>query len=197
MISHICGDIAHCGEGFVVIDVGGIGYHINVAKHVSQELSGAKDKVKLFTYLNVREDALTLYGFISESELEMFRLLISVTRIGPQIALSIMSQIKLEELAAAIIHEDEKVLTGISGIGTKNDRRLILELRDKVEKKMRGQKEDNSQRSSVNYDAIRALVSLGFQQKEAKEAVDSASAGLRQPSVEALIKAALSRLKQH
>ncbi len=196
MISHIYGEIAHCSEGFVVIDVGGIGYHVNVAKPVSQELSCAKGKVKLFTYLNVREDALTLYGFMSESELEMFRLLISVTRIGPQIALSIMSQIRLEELAAAIINEDEKALTGISGIGTKNAKRLILELRDKIEKKM-GQKGDHAQRRSVNYDAVSALVTLGFQQKEAEEAVESASSGIQHPPLETLIKTALSRLKQH
>src|SRR3970282_2036128 len=105
MISHIYGEIAHRGEGFVVIDVGGIGYEVNVTKPTMQELIGKKEKVKLYTYLNVREDALNLYGFTSAGELEIFKLLISVTRIGPQIALNILSQIKIEELAFAIIHE--------------------------------------------------------------------------------------------
>jgi len=125
MISHIYGEIAHRGEGFVVVDVGGMGYEVNVTKPTMQELIGKKEKVKLYTYLNVREDALNLYGFTSAGELEIFKLLISVTRIGPQIALNILSQIKIEELAFAIIHEDEKVLTRISGIGTKNAKRLI------------------------------------------------------------------------
>lgn len=196
MISHICGEITHHGEGFVVVDVGGIGYHINVPQPVLQELSGKKEKVKLYTYLNVREDALTLYGFMGESELEMFKLLISVTRVGPQIALNILSRIKIEELAAAIIHEDDKVLTRIPGIGQKNAKRLILELRDKIKKRMEGYTGDHSPASNVNYDAVSALVSLGFARQEAQKAVDAAISGMKEPAVQALIKAALLKLTQ-
>jgi len=194
MISHIYGEIAHRGEGFVVIDVGGIGYQVNVTKPTMQELIG-KEKVKLYTYLNVREDALNLYGFTSAGELEIFKLLISVTRIGPQIALNILSQIKIEELAFAIIHEDEKVLTRISGIGTKNAKRLILELKDKMKKKMEGYKGIPS--SNVGYDAVSALVSLGFQQREAQQAVEAVSSSIKEHKVEAIIKAALLKLKEH
>src|SRR5659263_697264 len=159
MISHIYGEIAQCGEGFVVVDVGGIGYQVNVTKPIVYELTGKKEKVKFYTYLHVREDAHILYGFLNKSELEMFKLLISVTRVGPAIAMNILSQIKIEELAAAIIHDDEKVLTRISGVGAKNAKRLILELKDKMEKKMEG---IALPVSSVNYDAVSALVSLGF-----------------------------------
>jgi Holliday junction DNA helicase RuvA len=194
MISHIYGEIAHQGEGFVVIEVGGIGYRINVTKTVLQELTNKKEKVKLYTHLNVREDALTLYGFSSQSELEMFKLLINVTRVGPRIALNIMSQIKIEELAAAIINEDEKILTRISGVGPKNAKRLILELKDKMKKKMEGFAIPG--KSNVNYDAVSALVSLGFAQREAKEAVDAISQGMKEPTVQALIKAALLRLRE-
>ncbi|NJD76482.1 MAG: Holliday junction branch migration protein RuvA [Candidatus Methanoperedens sp.] len=194
MISHICGEVAHQGEGFIVIDVGGIGYHVNVGKPTLQELADKKGKVKLFTYLNVREDALTLYGFTSENELEMFKLLISVTRIGPQTALNIMSQIRLEELAVAIIHEDEKVLTRISGVGQKNAKRLILELRDKIKKKMESFK--GYPQSSINYDAVSALTALGFPEKRAQEAVEAVSQRMKEPTVEALIKAALLKIKE-
>lgn len=194
MISHIYGEIAHRGEGFVVIDVGGIGYQVNVTKPTMQELTGKKEKVKLYTHLNVREDALNLYGFTSASELEIFKLLISVTRIGPQIALNILSQIKIEELAFAIIHEDEKVLTRISGIGTKNAKRLILELKDKMKKKMEGYKGIPS--NNVGYDAVSALVSLGFAQREAQQAVEAVSSSIKEHKVEALIKAALLKLKE-
>lgn len=124
----------------------------------------------------------------------MFKLLISVTRVGPQIALNILSQIRIEELAAAIINEDEKVLTRISGVGPKNAKRLILELRDKMKKKMEGVVLAGV--SSANYDAVSALVSLGFTQREAKEAVDAVAAGLKEPTVQALVKAALARLKE-
>jgi Holliday junction DNA helicase RuvA len=194
MISHIYGEITHRGESFVVIDVGGIGYQVNVTQPALAELGGRKEKVKLYTHLQVREDALMLYGFTSASELEMFKLLISVTRVGPQIALNILSQIRIEELAAAIINEDEKVLTRISGVGPKNAKRLILELRDKMKKKMEGVVLAGV--SSANYDAVSALVSLGFTEREAKEAVDAVAAGLKEPTVQALVKAALARLKE-
>lgn len=194
MISHIYGQIAHQGESFVVIDVGGIGYQVNVTQPALAELGDRKEKVKLYTHLQVREDALMLYGFTSASELEMFKLLISVTRVGPQIALNILSQIRIEELAAAIINEDEKVLTRISGVGPKNAKRLILELRDKMKKKMEGVVLAGV--SSANYDAVSALVSLGFTQREAKEAVDAVAVGLKEPTVQALVKAALARLKE-
>ncbi len=192
MISHICGEIAQRGEGFVIIDVGGIGYQVNVTKPALFELN-QKEKVKLYTYLHVREDALNLYGFTNAGELEIFKLLIGVTRVGPQIALNILSQIRIEELAAAIIHEDEKVLTRISGIGQKNAKRLILELKDKMKKKMGDYK---APASNANFDAVSALVSLGFERRRAEEAVNSVSVGVKDPTVEALIKAALSKIKE-
>ncbi len=195
MISHIFGKISHTGDGYVILDVGGIGYHINVPAPVLAELSNKKEKVKLHTYLNVREDALILYGFTNASELEMFKLLISVTRVGPQIALSILSQIRIEELAAAILHEDEKVLTRISGVGSKNAKRLILELKDKIKKKMESIG-SYVPVNNINYDAISALVSLGFGQREAQAAVDAAAAGGKEHTVQDLIKAALLKLRE-
>ena len=192
MISHICGNITHSGEGSVVIDIGGMGYQLFVTKPTLNELADKKEKVKLHTYLHVREDALILYGFLSQSELEMFKLLISVTRVGPQIAMNILSQIRIEELAAAIIHEDEKVLTRISGVGAKNAKRLILELKEKMTKKMEGFVLPAA--SSINYDAVSALVSLGFPRQAAQGAVEAVSGS--EQSVEAIIKAALLKLKE-
>lgn len=192
MISHIYGEIAQCGEGFVVVDVGGIGYQVNVTKPIVYELTGKKEKIKFYTYLHVREDAHILYGFLNQSDLEMFKLLISVTRVGPQIAMNILSQIKIEELAAAIIHEDEKVLTRISGVGAKNAKRLILELKDKMTKKMEGFALPTT--SNVNYDAVSALVSLGFPRQSAQRAVEAVSGG--EQKVETIIKAALLKLKE-
>jgi len=195
MISHLYGKIAQCGEGFVIIDVGGIGYHVNVPQPILQELKEKGNaKVKLHTHLNVREDALNLYGFINTTELGMFKLIINVTGVGPQIAMKILSDIKIEDFASAIINEDEKVLTSISGIGKKNAKRLILELKDKMKNKMEGFVPTSI--INVNYDAVSALVSLGFQQREAKEAVDAVSVSVKEPTIEALIKAALLKLKE-
>jgi Holliday junction DNA helicase RuvA len=131
---------------------------------------------------------------MSMDELEMFKLLISVPRIGPQIGLNILSQIRIDELAAAIIHEDEKVLNRISGIGSKNAKRLIIELKDRMKKKVQGLKIKGA--ASANYDAVSALVSLGFGQREAQDAVVAVSSGLKDPTVQSLIKAALLKLKQ-
>lgn len=192
MISHICGEITHYGEGYVVVDVGGVGYQVNVTKPALAELKEKKGKVKLHTYLNVREDELSLYGFASANELEMFRLLIGVTRIGPQIALNILSRIRIEELAAAIMNGDEKVLTNISGVGKKNASRMILELKDRMRKKMG----DYKGIPSASYDAVSALVGLGFQKREAQEAVMEVAQGMKDAGVQALIKAALVRLKE-
>lgn len=193
MISHISGEIAQIGEGFVVIDVGGIGYRINVTQPALQELTEQKGIVKLHTHLNVREDALTLYGFTNTAELEMFTLITGVSGVGPQIAMNILSQIKQEDFAAAIIHEDEKVLTQISGIGQKSAKRLILELNEKVKKKMEGY--DLKVTGGINHDAVSALLSLGFSRNEAVDAVKAVS-GTGEQTVEMLIKEALSRLRE-
>jgi Holliday junction DNA helicase RuvA len=189
------GVISHIGEGVVIIDVGGIGYEVSVPSPVIRELSTVKEKVTLHTHLAVREDALTLYGFLHSGELAMFRLLIGVNRVGPQLALNIISVLPVDELAAAILHEDEMVLTRCPGIGPKNAKRLILELKDRMKKinAGTGPREDRS-RQPVD-DAISALVSLGFTPVESRSAVQAAAAEDAEADVQALIKAALVRMK--
>ena len=194
MISHISGDIAYCGDGYVVIDHNGLGYQVNVTEATLSQIRDMKEMVKLYTHLHVREDALTLYGFRVQSELEMFKQLISVTRIGPQIALNILSQINTVDLASAIIQEDENVLKRISGVGPKNAKRLILELRDRMKKHVESFAVTIT--SNINYDAASALVSLGFAQREAREAVEAVAQEMKQPTVQGLIKAALLKLKE-
>jgi Holliday junction DNA helicase RuvA len=194
MISHISGDISYCGVGFVVIDHNGMGYQVNVTAPALAQLRETKEKVKLYTHLHVREDALTLFGFKTRGELEMFKLLIGVTRIGPQIALNILSQARTVDLAAAIIQEDENVLKRIPGVGPRNAKRLILELRDRMKNHMDSFVPTST--SNINYDAISALVSLGFAQRDARDAVETVSQGMKQPTVQALIKAALLKMKE-
>jgi Holliday junction DNA helicase RuvA len=144
----------------------------------------------------VREDAVILYGFLKPSELEMFRILIGVTGIGPQIALNILSKITIDDFAIAILNNDEKALTRISGIGPKSAKRLILELRDKMKKvgdaMITGERKPGG---SAARDAVSALVSLGFNEQVAVDAVNAAVTGTTDASVQVLIKTALAKLR--
>jgi Holliday junction DNA helicase RuvA len=196
MIAHLRGEPVLTGDHWVVIDVGGIGYQVFVTQPALQVLAHRKEPVKLFTHMAVREDAITLYGFMHQSELEMFRILIGVSGIGPQTALNLLSQIGIEEFAMAIINEDEKALTRISGIGTKSAKRLILELRDKMKKAgLTMLSGDLRQAVPAVHDAVSALISLGFAEKESREAVNDAALALKSPTVQELIKAALVKMK--
>jgi len=196
MIAHLRGEPVLTGDRWVVIDVSGIGYQVFVTQPALQVLAHRKEPVKLFTHMAVREDAITLYGFMHQSELEMFRILIGVSGIGPQTALNLLSQIGIEEFAMAIINEDEKALTRISGIGTKSAKRLILELRDKMKKAgLTMLSGDLRQAVPAVHDAVSALISLGFAEKESREAVNDAALALKSPTVQELIKAALVKMK--
>ena len=184
------------GDRWVVLEVNGIGYRVNVPQPAVQEITRTTDKVKLFTYMAVREDAITLYGFLHPSEREMFSILIGVSGIGPQTALNILSQIALDDFVFAILSEDEKSLTRISGIGSKSAKRLILELRDKMKKVRESMAPSVAGRADQHIrDAVSALVSLGFAQKAAYDAVESAAAGTKDASIQVLIKAALTMLR--
>ena len=197
MIARLSGTMVRAGDRWVIIDVHGIGYQVQVTQPALQRLANAQEPVILFTHMAVREDAITLYGFPHQSELEMFRILIGVTGIGPQIAMNLLSQVGIEEFAIAILNEDEKALTRISGIGPKSAKRLILELRDKMKKVsetiVRG---ETGKDSLAIHDAISALVSLGFAEKESRDAVNAAAPAPGSSSVQGLIKAALAKLKE-
>lgn len=197
MIALLSGVPVLTGDRWVVIDVHGVGYRVLVTQPALQQLAATHGTVKLHTHMAVREDAITLYGFLHPSELEMFRILIGVTGIGPQTAMNLLSQIGIEEFALAILNEDEKVLTRISGIGTKGAKRLILELRDKMKKISetipRG---ETGTGSMAVHDAVSALVSLGFLENASRDAVNKAVRVPGTPTVQGLIKAALVTLKE-
>jgi Holliday junction DNA helicase RuvA len=191
MISHLRGEVTQTGEGFLVLDVGGVGYRVFMPVPDLHGLQEGKGQVTVFTHLAVREDALTLYGFARPGSLEMFRLLISVNRVGPALALTILSGIPVPDFAAAILDEDEKVLTRIPGIGQKSAKRLIVELKDKLKKKALLVMADERHGDPVRDDAVAALVSLGFQRKESVAAVENVMKSQGKFPVESVIKAAL------
>ena len=197
MIAHLRGKPVLTGDRWVVIEVGGIGYQVQVTQPALQLLAHTTEPVKLFTFMAVREDAITLYGFMHRSELEMYRILIGVSGIGPQIAMNILSQISIEDFALAILNEDEKALTRISGIGTKSAKRLILELRDKMKKISETMVVGDVGRTNpAVHDAVSALVSLGFSEKESRDAVNAAALVMKNPTVQELIKTALIKMKE-
>ncbi|MCX6689465.1 MAG: Holliday junction branch migration protein RuvA [Methanoregula sp.] len=196
MIAYLYGEPVLTGDRWVVLDVNGIGYRVNVPQPAAQEITRTAGKVKLFTYMAVREDAITLYGFQQQSEREMFGILLGVSGIGPQTALNILSQISLDDFVLAILSDDEKSLTRITGVGMKSAKRLILELRDKAKKVRDSMAPVAGSTNQHVRDAVSALVSLGFTEKAASEAVESAAHGAKEASIQSLIKAALAKLRE-
>ena len=133
MFYYVNGPVAELEAGLAVIDCGGVGYACATTNYTLSQLKKG-ERAKLYTYLNVREDAVELFGFASQSELRSFKLLIGVSGVGPKAALSILSATTPQQLAMAVVMGDEKALTAAPGIGKKIAQRIILELKDKLAK---------------------------------------------------------------
>jgi Holliday junction DNA helicase RuvA len=194
MIAHLSGEVASTGDRWVVIDIGGVGYRVQVTRPALERLRQAQGRVRVYTHMAVRDDDIQLFGFLQQRELELFTILIGVTGIGPQIAMNILSGLSFEEFAIAVLDDDERALTRIPGIGQKGAKRLILELKEKMKK--RADTLAVSRRPAEVRDAASALISLGFSPQEAEAAVDAVLPGLSDPTVQGLIRAALARLRE-
>jgi Holliday junction DNA helicase RuvA len=198
MIARLRGSIVGYGDGYVILEAGGVGYQVFMPGPLSRQVAGEKGEVVLHTQLVVREDGIALYGFLAPADLEMFRMLITVTRVGPSLACSILSQMTVPELAAAVIGGDEKALTRLTGVGRKNAGRLILELRDTMRKRadlLAGSGHAVSD-DPVRRDAESALLALGFSSRETKDAVGRAMTGMSGPAVQDVVRAALRILRE-
>lgn len=168
MISYLAGKAIKITDKYIVLNVNSVGYKVFLSGSDLGKIQQNKDDVKVYTHLNVREDVLDLYGFLTEAELEFFELLITISGIGPKAALNIISTDAPSVVAGAILREDVGYLTKISGIGSKTAQKIILELKDKVSKLSF---KIESGGASPDMDAIDALVSLGWNAKEAREAL--------------------------
>lgn len=168
MISYLAGKAIKITDKYIVLNVNSVGYKVFLSGSDLGKIQQNKDNVKIYTHLNVREDILDLYGFLTEAELEFFELLITISGIGPKAALNIISTDAPSVVAGAILREDVGYLTKISGIGSKTAQKIILELKDKVSKLSF---KIESGGTSPDMDAIDALVSLGWNAKEAREAL--------------------------
>ena len=196
MIDQISGKIISINDNYVVLEVGGLGIKVNISANFASKLVN-EDLITLVTYLNVREDALDLYGFKNESERNLFLMLISISGIGPKLAVSILSGVELEELKSNILSGDIKSLTSIPGVGAKTAKRIIIELKDKLSKTTTtelGFEDDFA--SKISKDVLSALVGLGYSESMATEVIKKINPAKSNKSIESLIKEALKILNE-
>ncbi len=192
MIAQLNGRLIEKNPTAVIIECGGVGYEVKISLNTFGAL-GSGEQIKLFTKFVVREDAQLLYGFAETVEREMFNHLVSVSGIGPNTAMIMLSSLVPEEIAAAIQNEDVKTIQSIKGIGAKTAQRVIVDLKDKMLKMAFSTENIFSANNTNRFDALTALISLGFDKKSAEKAIDKISA-TGEESVELLIKEALKIL---
>lgn len=202
MIAYVKGIVDDIAEDNTVIDVGGIGYNVKISADTAARLPGIGEKVKLYTYTNVREDAIQLFGFLSKNDLDIFKRCITVNGIGPKGAQAILSVLDADSLRFAIMSGDVKAITKAPGIGARTAERLILELKDKIkvddtaigrEIVTAGTENAGLGDSPQKREAVEALVSLGYGNAEAVKAVNAIE-GIESMDSGAVLKAALKKM---
>ena len=202
MISYVRGELAAVEPQKAIVDVGGIGYGVYMSQQALSVLPQPGNEVKLYTYLNVKEDAMQLFGFLTKDDLDIFKLVIGVSGIGPKGGLNILSCMSPDELRFAIMSGDAKAISAAPGIGKRTAEKLILELRDKVdiedvlEHAAHGGDEalpgTDGGESGMQAEAVQALVALGYGSAESMRAVRKTSPDCA--SVEEILKEALKYL---
>ena len=194
MYAYIDGKLTFKNPAFVVVEAGGVGYHINISLNTYSFLANT-ERCKLFTWLHVKEDSHTLYGFADEGERKLFLHLISVAGIGPNTGRMILSSFTPIEIQAAIVNADYPLIQRIKGLGAKTAQRLVLELQDKLKKEGGDSLITMPQHNTVKGEALSALVMLGFVKSTAEKVLDQILKTSEDSlSVEELIKHALKKL---
>jgi Holliday junction DNA helicase RuvA len=197
MIAFLDGELAEAWPTQVIVDVHGVGYLAQIPLSSFEHLPPVGQRVHLLTHLVVREDAHLLFGFLSSSERDLFRLLLQhVTGVGPKLALAVLSGMSVSQFKAAVVHHDIAALSKISGLGKKTAERIVLELKDRVgvaavwEVAAAGRQDGSAK---VN-DAVLALISLGFKQVEAQKALREVHDAGEQLETDELVRRALKKL---
>lgn len=187
MIAQLEGKIARVKGNSVIVTVGGVGYQVFVTTYSLGKLAGLSEAL-LYTYTQVREDVLALYGFLDETELTMFELLISVSGIGPKAALSLLSIADPKTIRTAIVNKDPNILTRVSGVGKKTAEKIIVELQNKVE----AVDIEEQGAALAGQEAIEALTAMGYSISEARDALKLVPADVK--DVGARLRQALKNL---
>lgn len=201
MFYYISGELVHVAENTAVIDVGGVGYKLTVSSTTLSSLPSTSNEnpiVKLYTYMAVKEDAVDLYGFYSTEELDIFKLLISISGVGPKAALSILSILSPQALADAVASQNVKMISRAPGVGLKTAQRIVLELSGKlVSASVSASASSGAAKAAVKTPSVSeaqdALMVLGYSRAEAQNAIRSV-ADFERKTTEELIKAALVQL---
>lgn len=200
MYAYIKGELAEINTDHIVVEAGGIGYQVFISLQTFDYLPSVGEDLKIYTYLYLREDAMILYGFLTKDDMELFKLLISVSGIGPKGGLAILSTLEADDLRFAILSGDAKAISKAPGVGGKTAQRVILELKDKLSledafeaKTEHVQKNAAVAGGSVKNDAVMALTALGYSSTESLKAV-SAVEITEDMDVEEVLKAALKHL---
>ncbi len=200
MISYVRGELAAVEKEKVILDVGGVGYGVFMPEASMGMLPSIGEEVKLHTYLNVREDAMQLFGFLTQDELEIFRMLIGVSGIGPKGGLSILSKLTADDLRFAVLSGDAKAISAAPGIGKKTAEKVIIELKDKLDleemlepKAVAAPESVNGISGEVQSEAVQALVALGYGSTESLRAVKKVDMSQAE-TVEDVLKQALKNL---
>lgn len=193
MITHIRGKLVEKNPTFAVVESNGVGYLLNISLNTYSQLPD-NEFVMLYTHLSIKEDAHTLYGFINKTEREIFRLLISVSGVGPSIARTMLSSMTTDEIQQAIASNNVSVIQSVKGIGVKTAQRVLVDLRDKISKTYAIDEVYVSQSNTIKNEALSALEVLGFNKKQVEKVVDKILLEDKNLSVEILIKNALKNL---
>ena len=199
MIASLRGVLAEKAPGGCVVEAGGVGYRVSVSSHTARSLPPAGEPVFLHTHQVVREDAMMLFGFSDLEERRLFELLITVSGVGPKVALAVLSGLPPQALAKAIRDENLAALVGIPGVGRKTAERLVVELRDKLDVLAAASAPVSAgagvlPRSERFEDAVAALVRLGYSRLQALDAVRKVADADDDPTLEHLVRRALARL---
>ncbi|MBR3699359.1 MAG: Holliday junction branch migration protein RuvA [Bacteroidales bacterium] len=193
MYAYISGRIAEITPAYAIVDNHGVGYFINITLNTFTAI-GEQTEVRLYTHLQVLEDAHNLFGFYTVKERDMFELLISVSGVGCNTARLILSSLTVNELSTAIANEDTRTIQAVKGIGGKTAQRLIVDLKDKVKKTEFTEEVVGSVDNTLKNEALSALVILGFSKNAASKALDKLLKQSPDASVEVLIREALKLL---
>lgn len=197
MIGYLTGKIISKKPTKILLDVNGVGYSVNISISTFEKLPELNESTSLYIYTSVKEDAIDLYGFSIPAEKEMFELLISVSGIGPKLAQSLLSGIQVDELKYAIDEGNLSRIIAVPGIGRKTAERLLVELRDKMDKlSEKFEPAESGAPSSVRSDAIAALVNLGYNLKTAEKVVRNVMNTKTSATIEDVIKEALAELNK-
>jgi len=193
MITQIKGRLVEKTPTYVVVDCNGVGYLLHISLQTFSALSN-DEAITLFAHLSIKEDAHTLYGFIDKTEREIFRLLISVSGVGPSIARTMLSSMSSEEIQQAIASENIALIQGVKGIGAKTAQRVIIDLKDKILKTFDMDVISVGQNNTNKEEALSALEVLGIPRKQSDKVVNAILKEHRDATVEFLIKKALKSL---